>query len=95
VGVAGAVVLLITYVVPPIANSFLPSTGNAAESTAIDNLVNGIINNYLGLVRGFAWLYIVIAAIALLVHFLINSEKVKETYSTVSKSISKKLVAKK
>jgi len=95
VGVAGAVVLLITYVVPPIANSFLPSTGNAAESTAIDNLVNGIINNYLGLVRGFAWLYIVIAAIALLIHFLINSEKVKETYSTLSKSISKKLKAKK
>jgi hypothetical protein len=94
-GISGAVVLALSYLVPPIANSFLPSTGNAAESSAIDGLVNGIINNYFGLVRGFAWLYILISAIAILIHFLINSDKVKETYKSVSKSVSKKIKAKK
>ena len=90
-GIAGVFVLIATYIVPPIANSFLPTTGNASESAAIGNLVDGIINNYFGLVRGFAYLYIIVAALALLVHFLINSDKVKETYNSVSKSIRKKL----
>ncbi|MCX6806033.1 MAG: hypothetical protein NTY56_01140 [Patescibacteria group bacterium] len=94
-GIAGAFVLLASYIVPPIANSFLPSTGNASESTAIGNLVDGIINNYFGLVRGFAWLYIIVAAIALLINFLIGSDKVKETYKSVSESISKKVKANK
>ena len=94
-GIAGAFVLLASYIVPPIANSFLPSTGNASESTAIGNLVDGIINNYFGLVRGFAWLYIIVAAVALLINFLIGSDKVKETYKSVSESISKKVKANK
>jgi|GEM_PF-1488052 len=94
-GIAGAFVLIASYIVPPIANSFLPSTGNASESTAIGNLVDGIINNYFGLVRGFAWLYIIVAAIALLINFLIGSDKVKETYKSVSESISKKVKANK
>jgi hypothetical protein len=94
-GIAGAFVLISSYIIPPVANSFLPSTGNQAESSAISNLINGLIQNYFNLVRGFAWLYIIIAALALLIHFLINSEKVKETYKDVAKSVSKKLKAKK
>ncbi len=94
-GIAGIFVLISSYIVPPIANSFLPASGNQAESSAISNLVNGLLENYFVLVRGFGWLFIIIAALSLLIHFLINSDKVKEAYKDVSKSISSKVKSKK
>jgi hypothetical protein len=89
-GVSGALILAITYILPPIALSFMPSVANADETSAINNLVSGLINNYLKLVRGYGWIYLLIALIALIVHWLINSTKAKELFSKAKDSIKSK-----
>lgn len=85
-GISGLIVLTLTYIVPPIATSFLPVGTDANESTAINNLVSGIIDNYLRLVRGYGWLYIVIGLIILLIYWLINSDKLKTYIKNYRKS---------
>lgn len=94
-GVAGAVILALCYISPSIISAFMPSSTSAAQSTAIDNLVSGLTNNYFGLVRGFGWLFIIIAILALAIHWLINSDRVMSILKEAKQKIRKSLKSKK
>lgn len=94
-GISGAILLVLTYITSPIALSFMPAGTDANESGAINNLVSGILNKYLELVRGYGWLYLIIALLIVALHWLYNSQKVHELFAKAQKSISKKLKSKK
>lgn len=94
-GVAGSIILAITYILPPIALSFMPAGSDASETTAINNLVSGILSKYLELVRGYGWVFIIIALIAYFIHWIYNSKKAKEQFAKLKNYTKNKIKTRK
>ena len=80
-GVAGSVVVVGSFIFPPIMSSVIPQSTDPVIGNAMNTMVNNIIYQYFVITRGYGWLLVVIAALACLAYWLINSKHAKELLS--------------
>lgn len=80
-GVAGSIIVVGSYIFPPITSSVIPQSTDPVIGNAMNTMVNNITYQYFALTRGYGWLLVVIAAFACLAYWLINTKRAKELLS--------------
>lgn len=76
-GVAGVISLLMSYLAPQLATVFMGTGANATEQD-LNSLIQNLLTHYFDLMKGYGWLYILIAVVALLAYYLLNSKGVRK-----------------
>lgn len=76
-GAAGVISLAISYLAPQLASVFMRSGANATEQD-INSLVQNLLTHYFDLMRGYGWLFVVIALMSLVAYYLLNSKGAKK-----------------
>lgn len=77
-GVAGSIIVVGSYILPPITTAVVPQSTDPVIGNAMNTLVSNITNQYFVLTRGYGWLLIIIAVFACLAYWLINTKRAKE-----------------
>lgn len=80
-GVAGSIVVVGSYIFPPIATAVVPQSTDPIIGNAMNTMVSNIIYQYFVLTRGYGWLLVLIAVFACLAYWLINTKRAKELLS--------------
>ena len=81
-GVSGGVVLGLSFGGPAISASLLPSSGPT------DALVNNLVNNFCLMTKGYGWILLSVAAVALAISWLTNTAKAKQLITSGQQKLS-------
>ncbi len=90
-GIAGGLIVALSYLAPPIVTSIMPQGANPAASSAITSLVADALESFMLITRGYGWTMLVIASLALLTKLLMGNDKVKSLYTSGHAKLQAKL----
>lgn len=80
-GVAGSLIVVGSYIFTPIIGAIVPQSTDPVIGNSMNTLVNNITAQYFVLTRGYGWLFIIIAAVACLAYWLVNTKRAKELFA--------------
>lgn len=79
-GVAGSIIVVGSYIFPPITSSIIPQSTDPVVGNSMSTLTNNVVSQYFYLTRGYGWFLVVIALLACLACWLINTKRAKELF---------------